>query len=218
MDEQARLFEMTRYERRLCEEGYKLIAGTDEVGRGALAGPVAACVLILPEGFTYPGINDSKKVSKKKRKTLSEIIRENAVAYDCATVSAFEIDEINILNATRLAMVRAFNRLETKPDFLLADAIKLNEIDIPQEAITGGDAKSVTIAAASIVAKVYRDKIMDALHERFPVYGFNTNKGYGTKKHIEAIKQHGICPVHRRSFARWLYEWEGFSKVFLAPC
>jgi len=202
LKEQERLLKMSEFERELYAAGYKLIGGADEVGRGPLAGPVAACVVILPEGFTYSGINDSKKVSAKKREELAEIINENAVACTVGTASEDEIDEINILRATRLAMTRAFDSLDIKPEYLLTDAIELPEIKIPQKPIIKGDAKSITIASASIVAKVYRDKLMSELHEIYPVYGFDTNKGYGSKAHIEAIRKYGPCSIHRRSFLR----------------
>lgn len=202
LTEKERLFEMSLFERELYKTGYKFIGGTDEVGRGPLAGPVAACIVILPEGFTYPGINDSKKVPKKNREALSIIIKENAVDFAIGIASVQEIDEINILNATKTAMARAYNQLKTKPDFLLADAIEIPEIPAPQKSIIGGDAKSISIAAASIVAKVYRDKLMDELNEKYPQYGFNSNKGYGSREHIDVIKKYGPSPVHRKTFIR----------------
>jgi ribonuclease HII len=181
LKEQRRLYEMTAFEREYTNAGYKYIGGADEVGRGPLAGPVVACIVILPEGFTYPGINDSKKVSAKLRASLSDVIKENACAYAVAEISEREIDEINILNATKKAMKRAFEILPLKPDFILADAIIIPDIEIPQKSVIGGDAKSITIAAASIVAKVYRDELMKKYALEYPQYGFERNMGYGTR-------------------------------------
>lgn len=202
LKENERLFEMSIFERELYESGCKYIGGADEVGRGPLAGPVAACIVILPEGFTYPGIDDSKKVSKKNRETLSEIIMENAIDYAIGVVGEKAIDETNILRATKRAMSKAYNLLSVKPDILLVDAIEIPDIESRQKSIIHGDAKSISIAAASIVAKVYRDKLMDELHEKYPQYGFDKNKGYGSKEHIEAIQKYGPSPVHRKTFIR----------------
>ncbi|MDR1689422.1 MAG: ribonuclease HII [Clostridiales bacterium] len=202
LNEQRRLYEITAFEREYAAAGYKYIGGADEVGRGPLAGPVVACIVILPEGFTYPGINDSKKVSKKLRAALSDVIKENAVSYAVSEVSESEIDEINILNATKKAMTGAFELLPIKPDFILADAITIPEIAIAQKSVIGGDAKSITIAAASIVAKVYRDEVMVRYGVKYPQYGFERNMGYGTAEHIAALKKYGPCPLHRRSFIR----------------
>ncbi|GHU76899.1 ribonuclease HII [Clostridia bacterium] len=197
--EKERLKALCAYENELYGKGYSFLAGIDEVGRGSLAGCVVACAVILPAGFTYAGINDSKKVSPKRREALSEILREKAVSVGIGAIDAETIDNVNILQATILAMCAAVANLDLTPEYLLIDALKL-PLDIPQTPITGGDAKSISIASASIVAKVYRDNLMRELDKLYPEYGFAQNKGYGTAAHIEAIKKHGLCPVHRRSF------------------
>lgn len=192
--------EMTNYERKIRAEGFQYIAGIDEVGRGPLAGPVVAAAVILPEDFFLPGIDDSKKLSEKRRNELFDVIQERAIAISVSMVSAEEIDEINIYQATKKAMLSATAQLPTAPDFLLIDAMKL-ETPYPQESIIKGDAKSISIAAASIIAKVSRDRLMNTLAEQYPHYGFAQNAGYGTKEHILAIEKYGITPVHRKSFA-----------------
>jgi ribonuclease HII len=192
--------EMNVYEHKLRKSGYELIGGVDEVGRGPLAGPVAAAAVILPSDFYLAGIDDSKKLTEKKRLEYDEIIRKEAIAFSISMIHAKEIDEINIYEATKKAMMSAIVSLEPKPDFLLIDAMKL-EIPFPSESIIKGDAKSISIAAASIVAKVARDNLMKEISRDFPVYGFQHNMGYGTKEHIEAIQKHGITSYHRKSFA-----------------
>ncbi|GHU57060.1 ribonuclease HII [Clostridia bacterium] len=199
VSEKERLKALCSYENELYGKGYSFLAGIDEVGRGCLAGCVVACAVILPAGFTYAGINDSKKVSPKRREALSEILREKAVSVGIGAIDAETIDNVNILQATILAMCAAVANLDLTPEYLLIDALKL-PLDIPQTPITGGDAKSISIASASIVAKVYRDNLMRELDKLYPEYGFAQNKGYGTAAHIAAIKKHGLCPVHRRSF------------------
>jgi len=197
--EQQRLEEISQFEKKYYDLGFSFIAGIDEVGRGPLAGPVVAAAVILPKGFKHEGINDSKKLTHEKRKVLAEIIKDNALAWSIGIVGPEIIDEINILNATKIAMLEAIQKLNTKPDFLLVDALSL-DIGIKQVAITKGDERSISIAAASIVAKVHRDELMGAYSEVFAEYGFENNKGYGSSRHIEAIKTYGICPLHRKTF------------------
>ena len=185
------------------EEKYKAftyIAGVDEVGRGPLAGPVVASCVILDRNIQILYINDSKKLSEKKRESLYDEICEKSVAYGIGIVSPGRIDEINILNATYEAMKAAISSLDIKPDILLNDAVHMPDLDIKQVSIIKGDAKSISIAAASIVAKVSRDRLMVEYDTIYPEYKFAKNKGYGTKEHISAIKEHGLCPIHRRSF------------------
>ena len=185
------------------EEKYKAathIAGVDEVGRGPLAGPVVASCVILDRSIQILYINDSKKLSEKKRESLYDEICEKSVAYGIGIVSPGRIDEINILNATYEAMKAAISSLDIKPDILLNDAVHIPDLDIKQVSIIKGDAKSISIAAASIVAKVSRDRLMVEYDTIYPEYKFAKNKGYGTKEHISAIKEHGLCPIHRRSF------------------
>ena len=196
--EHERLYAMSRYERENAWAKY--IAGVDEVGRGPLAGPVVTCAVVLPKDVDILYINDSKKLSKKKREELYDEITKNAVAYSIGIRDHKVIDEINILNATLSAMADSVNSLSVKPDLVLVDAVHIPDIDIKQESIIKGDAKSVSIAAASIVAKVYRDRLMEEYACSYPEYGFETNMGYGSAKHIEAIKKYGPCPIHRRSF------------------
>lgn len=185
------------------ENGYKVICGVDEAGRGPLAGPVYAAAVVLPKNFVIDGINDSKKLSEKKREELFEIIKEKSVAYSIAFASEREIDNINILNATFLAMKRAVNGLYNKPDFVLIDGNRLpSDIDIPCKAIVKGDSLSDSIGAASILAKVSRDRAMVEFSEIYPQYKFEQHKGYGTKMHIELIKKYGPCRLHRRSFLK----------------
>jgi ribonuclease HII len=197
---QDKFIEMNQFERNYREEGFQLIAGIDEVGRGPLAGPVVAAAVILPENFFLAGIDDSKKLSEKKRQEYDKMIRSEALAYSISMISADEIDEINIYEATKKAMYAAVAGLDPKPDFLLIDAMKL-ETPYPSDSIVKGDARSVSIAAASIVAKVARDELMKEISLSYPAYGFQQNMGYGTKEHIQAIQQHGITPYHRKSFA-----------------
>ena len=190
---------MKEYENELYNKNIELIAGVDEVGRGPLVGPVVAAAVILPKDFYMKEINDSKQLSEKKRDKLYPIIMENAISVGIGVVNEKIIDEINILEATKKAMKEAINNLTIKPEHLLIDAVKLN-IDIPFTSIIKGDAKSQSIAAASIIAKVYRDKLMYELDKKYPEYDFANNKGYGTKKHIEAIKKYGVLEEHRKTF------------------
>lgn len=191
---------MKEFETELYNNGINFIAGIDEVGRGPLVGPVVTAAVILPKDFYDERINDSKKLTEKKRELLYDIIMENAISVGIGISSEDVIDEINILNATKRAMLEAVNNLSVKPEHLLIDAVKLNT-DIPQTSIIKGDAKSESIAAASIIAKVTRDRMMVELDKLHPEYDFKHNKGYGTKKHIEAIRKYGIIKEHRKTFA-----------------
>jgi ribonuclease HII len=191
-----------RYELQLLEQGYKYIAGVDEVGRGPLAGPVYAAAVILNPQIDILEIRDSKKLSEVQRNRISEEIKSKCIAYSIAYATEEEIDRFNILNATKLAMKRAINNLAVKPEHILIDALMLDEITIPQTAIIKGDDLSVSIGAASIIAKVERDTYMDSISHKYPEYLFSKNKGYGTNDHVEAIKRNGICSVHRKTFVR----------------
>lgn len=196
--EMARIDALKEYERKYESEGY--VCGIDEVGRGPLAGPVVACACILPKDCNILYINDSKKLSKKKREELYDIIMKEAVAVGIGYNSPERIDEINILQATFEAMREAISKLSVTPDILLNDAVTIPGVDIKQVPIIKGDAKSISIGAASIVAKVTRDRLMEDYDKLFPEYGFASNMGYGTAVHIKAIKEIGPCPIHRRSF------------------
>ncbi len=191
---------MKEFETELYNKGINFIAGIDEVGRGPLVGPVVTAAVILPKDFYDERINDSKKLTEKKRELLYDVIMENAISVGIGISSEDVIDEINILNATKRAMLEAVNNLSVKPEHLLIDAVKL-DTDIPQTSIIKGDAKSESIAAASIIAKVTRDRMMIELDKIHPEYDFKHNKGYGTKKHIEAIRKYGIIKEHRKTFA-----------------
>lgn len=198
--ERERLEGMRVYERRYRERG--ALCGIDEVGRGPLAGPVVAGAVILPEDCEILYLNDSKKLSEKKRELLYDEIMEKAIAVGIGAVSPERIDEINILQATYEAMRIAISRLSVRPDLLLNDAVTIPQVDIPQVPIIKGDAKSVSIAAASIIAKVTRDRMMVQYEDLYPGYEFASNKGYGSARHIAALKEIGPCPIHRRSFIK----------------
>lgn len=189
-----------KYERELREKGITLIAGVDEVGRGPLVGPVVTACVILPEKFDLPHLTDSKKLTEKRREILYKEIQEQALGIGIGIVNNEEIDKINILNATKKAMKMAINNCKVKPEHVLIDAVKL-DIDIPTTSIIKGDLKSITISAASVIAKVTRDHMLYELDEKYPMYDFKHNKGYPTKKHIEAIKEYGIIKEHRRSYS-----------------
>ena len=193
-------------ERALEKNGAKYIAGADEVGRGPLAGPVVCAAVIMPLSpeLLIEGVDDSKKLSAKRREQLSELIKERALAYAITEISNEEIDEINILQATRKGMREALLALKIAPDAVLTDGNMTLDIPFPQQSVVHGDALSYSIGAASIIAKVYRDALMDKLAEAFPAYGFEKNKGYGTAAHIAAIKEAGVCPFHRRTFTKKL--------------
>ncbi|MBQ6013485.1 MAG: ribonuclease HII [Firmicutes bacterium] len=198
--QKARLEEMLRYERELWASGCRYIAGVDEVGRGPLAGPVVTAAVILPEDFDLLGVDDSKKLTPKKRDELFEKIKEAAVCWAVGRREPGRIDEINILNATKEAMLDAVNGLSVRPDHVLIDAVKLPSLEIPQTSLIHGDALSVSIAAASILAKVTRDREMEEMARVWPGYSFEKNKGYGTKAHYEGLKALGPCPIHRKTF------------------
>lgn len=192
-------------ENSLYAEGYKAICGVDEAGRGPLAGPVCAAAVILPKGLELPGLNDSKKLTDKKRRELFPIIKEQAIAYGIGFASHEEIDEINILQATYLAMERALQQLEGKADFAIIDGNRAKDFGIPVRTVIKGDGLSASIAAASVLAKVSRDDIMLEMAEKYPEYGFEVHKGYGTKAHYEALRAHGHSPIHRMSFLKKFY-------------
>lgn len=191
---------MKEIENSLYDKGYELIAGIDEAGRGPLAGPVCAAAVILPKDLVIDGINDSKKLTEKKRELLFDVITKSAIAYSIEFVSPEVIDEINIRQATSLAMHNALKNLETKADYVIIDGNDNIPYEIPFEYVIKGDAKSQTIAAASILAKVSRDRLMTELDREYPEYCFAKHKGYGTKVHIEAIQKFGVSSVHRKSF------------------
>ena len=194
------------FEKEALAKGYKSVCGVDEAGRGPLPGPVCAAAVILPEGVIIDGVNDSKKLSEKKRESLFDVIREQALSYSIAYATVDEIEEINILNATMLAMRRAIDGLDIKADYAMIDGNKIPPIDIDAECIVKGDAKSMSIACASILAKVSRDRLLYKYAEEYPMYGFDKHKGYGTKAHREAILKYGPCPYHRKSFLKKLYK------------
>nr|WP_314097010.1 ribonuclease HII [uncultured Lachnoanaerobaculum sp.] len=196
--ERVRLEGMREFENKYSDLAY--VAGIDEAGRGPLAGPVVAAAVILPKDIFLPFLNDSKKVTEKRRDVLFDEIKQNAIAYGIGIASNTLIDEINILQATYAAMREAINALEKTPDVLLVDAVHIPDINIKQVGIVKGDAKSVNIAAASILAKVTRDRIMVEYDKIYPEYGFASNKGYGTATHIAALKEVGPCAIHRKSF------------------
>lgn len=200
LKQEEHLFEMLKYERELWSSGVDYICGVDEVGRGPLAGPVVTAAVILPKDFKLLGVDDSKKLSPKRRDELFDQIKEAAVAWAIGRREAQRIDEINILEATKEAMLDAINNLEIRPQHVLIDAVKLKNLTIPQTAIIHGDALSSSIAAASIIAKVTRDREMVEMSGIYPGYAFDSNKGYGTKAHYEGLKAQGPCPIHRKTF------------------
>ncbi len=197
--------DMWEFEQKYLDAGYKLICGVDEAGRGPLAGPVCAAAVILPPNIDIPGLNDSKKLSDKKRRELFPIICEKAIAYGIAFATHEEIDEINILQATYLAMERAIGQLKPKADFALIDGNRAKDFGIPLETVVGGDGRSASIAAASVLAKVTRDNYMMEMAEKYPEYGFEIHKGYGTKAHYAALTQLGPSPIHRTTFLKKFY-------------
>ena len=196
---------MWEIENACFEEGYKIICGVDEAGRGPLAGPVCAAAVILPPNVEIPGLNDSKKLTDKKRRELMPIIKETAIAYGIAFASEQEIDEINILQATYLAMHRAIDQLAVKADLALVDGNRAGDFGLPVKTVVKGDSLSASIAAASVLAKVTRDDVMLELAEKYPEYAFDVHKGYGTKAHYAALTQYGPSPIHRMTFLKKFY-------------
>ena len=199
VDEDLRLEKMLDYEKELYTQGIQLIAGVDEVGRGPLAGPVVAAAVILPENCKIPGLNDSKKIPKSKHKEIYEAVLQNAIGIGIGVKDNQVIDQVNIYEATKLAMMEAIGQLDPQPQHLLIDAMKL-DLPIPQTSIIKGDANSLSIAAASIVAKVTRDQMMEEFDKEYPGYDFAQNAGYGTAKHLAGLDKLGVTPIHRRSF------------------
>ncbi len=201
--ELERLTKLKEIEKELYQKGFQKICGIDEAGRGPLAGPVVVAGVIMPEDSMIEGVNDSKKVSEKRREKLYDLILEEAISYSVAIIGQDMIDEINILNATKQGVTNVVQELQVKPDLIVVDALThINTKGIPYDSIIKGDAKCYNIAAASIIAKVTRDRIMRQWDEIYPQYGFAQHKGYGTAKHIAAIKEYGLCPIHRRSFTK----------------
>ncbi len=194
------------YEREAFADGVKLVCGVDEAGRGPLAGPVCAAAVILPPELVIPGLNDSKKLTDKKRRELYDVITAEAVSYGIAFASEKEIDEINILQATFLAMARAMEKLTPQPELALIDGNRARDFGLPVRTIVKGDSLSASIAAASILAKVTRDRLMEQYDEAYPQYGFAVHKGYGTKRHYEALREFGPSPIHRMTFLKKFYE------------
>ncbi len=198
-----RLTNLKQMEKELYQKGFQNICGIDEAGRGPLAGPVVVAGVIMPKDSMIEGVNDSKKVTEKRREKLYDLILEEAISYSVAIIGQDVIDEINILNATKQGVTKVVEELKIKPDLILVDALTgIDTKGIPYDAIIKGDAKCYNIAAASILAKVTRDRIMRQWDEVYPQYGFLGHKGYGTAKHIAAIKEYGLCPIHRRSFTK----------------
>lgn len=201
--EEQRLNELKEIDKSYFKEGYNYICGIDEAGRGPLAGPVVVAAVIMPKDSMIEGVNDSKKVSEKKREKLYELIIEEAISYSVGIVDQNEIDRINILNATKAGLTEAVRTLKVKPELILVDALtNVDTCGVPYQSIIKGDAKSYSIAAASIIAKVTRDRIMREWDKVYPQYGFEKHKGYGTAAHISAIKENGLCPLHRLSFVK----------------
>lgn len=195
-----RVMSMWEIEHSLFDKGYELIAGVDEAGRGPLAGPVCVAAVILPKDAYFEKLNDSKKLTEKQKDRLYDEIKEKAIAYKIVLISNEEIDKLNILNATFKGMCEAAEGLEVKPDYVLIDGNKISGMTIPHECVVKGDSKSISIAAASVLAKVTRDRFMDELDEKYPQYMFKKHKGYPTKLHYELLKQYGASEVHRKSF------------------
>lgn len=201
--EEQRLNELKEIDKSYFKEGYNYICGIDEAGRGPLAGPVVVAAVIMPKDSMIEGVNDSKKVSEKKREKLYELIIEETISYSVGIVDQNEIDRINILNATKAGLTEAVRTLKVKPELILVDALtNIDTCGVPYKSIIKGDAKSYSIAAASIIAKVTRDRIMREWDKVYPQYGFEKHKGYGTAAHISAIKENGLCPLHRLSFVK----------------
>lgn len=199
---------MKHFDKQYLNDKIKLLAGVDEAGRGPLAGPVVAAAVILPNNFFHPGINDSKKLTQSEREELYPIIKSNAIAYSYSIVNHTKIDKINILKASLLAMQNSVKKLKVQPELILADGNKIFNYSCPVISIVKGDSKSQSIAAASIIAKVVRDKIMVKLSKVYPDYGWERNKGYPTKEHINAVIRFGSTPMHRKTFLKKIKDWE----------
>lgn len=201
--ELERLTKLKQIEDSVYNEGFNYICGIDEAGRGPLAGPVVVASVIMPKDSMIEGINDSKKISEAKREKLYDLIIDEAISYGVGIISQEKIDEVNILNATKNGLTKSLEELKQKPDIILVDALRdINTLGVPYRSVIKGDAKIYSIACASIITKVTRDRIMREWDEIYPQYGFSSHKGYGTAKHIVAIKEYGLCPLHRRSFTR----------------
>lgn len=210
--EQSRLMQMTIYEEAAYQQGYQTIAGLDEAGRGPLAGPVVAAVCILPRSLLIPHVNDSKMVNPRMRERIFErLTTDPAIIYGVGILASDEIDRLNIYQATIQAMLQALNNLSVSPDYLLVDGLALPHPSLPAQKIIKGDQLSQSIAAASIIAKETRDRLMREYHEQWPVYGFDQHKGYGTARHLEALALHGPCPIHRHSFEPVKSHWSKIS-------
>lgn len=193
-------FNNKEYELKAYQNGYNLIGGIDEVGRGPLVGPVVASCVILPKDFELEGLTDSKKLSERKREQFYSVIMEKAISVGIGVIDEDKIDEVNIYEATKLAMYQAIENCKIKPDYILIDAMKLDKLSVPSESIIKGDLKSISISAASVIAKVTRDRMLYELDKEYPMYDFAKNKGYPTKAHVEAIKKYGILKQHRKTF------------------
>ncbi len=193
--------DLKKYENDLYQKNIKYIAGVDEVGRGPLVGPVVTACVILPKDFHLEGLTDSKKLTAKKRDLFFDYIKEHALSIGIGIIDERKIDEVNIYEATKLAMYQAIDNCKIKPEHILIDAMKLEKLTIPSTSIIKGDAKSISIAAASVIAKVTRDRMLDELDQKYPMYDFKNNKGYPTKKHLAAIKKYGIINEHRKTFS-----------------
>ena len=201
--ELERLTKLKQIEDSVYNEGFNYICGIDEAGRGPLAGPVVVASVIMPKDSMIEGVNDSKKISEAKREKIYDLIIERAISYGVGIISQEEIDEVNILNATKNGLTKSLEKLDSWPDIILVDALRdINTLGIPYRSVIKGDAKIYSIACASIIAKVTRDRIMKEWDKIYPQYGFASHKGYGTAKHIAAIKEYGLCPLHRHSFTR----------------
>lgn len=203
---------LLKYEQELYKNNITLIVGVDEAGRGPLVGPVVAAAVILPQNYQLEGLNDSKQLSAKKRELFFDILQREAISIGVGIVSAKEIDELNILEASRKAMYLALANLNVKPEYILSDAMSLNDIDIPSRPIIHGDALSLSIAAASVIAKVTRDRIMDELDQKYPIYNYKKNKGYPTKEHLALINEYGITEEYRLSYKPVKKIWEGLNE------
>ena len=201
MKDQMEEMNLYKYEEELYDNDYKLICGIDEAGRGPLAGPVVVAACILPPFLRIKGINDSKKLSEKKREELYKIIIKEALTYKIVFVSENDVDTLNIYQATKKGMLEAINSLDIKPDYCLIDAMPLSELEMPHQSVIHGDARCASIAAASILAKVTRDHYMEKMDVKYPNYGFKKHKGYGTKLHLDALEKYGPCPIHRKTYS-----------------